>query len=69
MNVGPTIGVAVATTLMSVAGVGLGPALTVLAALTAIGALSALRLPGPDAAPIPPTRRPSDDAAEARTRR
>ncbi|WP_405884113.1 MFS transporter [Streptomyces sp. NBC_01136] len=52
MNIGPTVGVAVATTLMSLTGVDMAPALTVLAALTAIGALMALRLPGRDAAPI-----------------
>ncbi|MFF6994730.1 MFS transporter [Streptomyces sp. NPDC008313] len=47
MNVGPVLGVAAATTLMSSgSGVATGPALTVLAALAAAGALPAARLPG-----------------------
>ncbi len=46
MNVGPTLGVAAATTLMTYTRVGLAPTLTVLAALAAAGALPALALPG-----------------------
>ncbi|GAA1692143.1 MFS transporter [Streptomyces yatensis] len=72
MNIGPALGVAAATTLMSVAGPGaatgrpsgdgpgwapdaflsaMGPALTVLAAVAAAGALPATRLPGRAAGP------------------
>ncbi|MER5534623.1 MFS transporter [Streptomyces mirabilis] len=73
MNVGPTVGVAVATTLVGLTGVDLGPALTVLAALTAVGALSALRLPGRGDAPAaerrPAGHPPGDAAHEVRTRR
>ena len=73
MNIGPTVGVAVATTLVGLAGVDMGPAPTVLAALTAIGALSALRLPGRDDAPVaerrPAGHPPGDAAREVRTRR
>ncbi|MEN1889400.1 MFS transporter [Streptomyces mirabilis] len=73
MNIGPTVGVAVATTLVGLAGVDMGPALTVLAALTAIGALSALRLPGRGDAPVterrPAGHPPGDAAREVRTRR
>lgn len=73
MNIGPTVGVAVATTLVGLAGVDMGPALTVLAALTAIGALSGLRLPGRGDAPVterrPAGHPPGDAAREVRTRR
>lgn len=73
MNIGPTVGVAVATTLVGLAGVDMGPAPTVLAALTAIGALSALRLPGRGDAPVterrPAGHPPGDAAREVRTRR
>ncbi|MEU2741577.1 MFS transporter [Streptomyces sp. NPDC007095] len=73
MNIGPTVGVAVATTLVGLAGVDMGPALTVLAALTAVGALSALRLPGRGEAPVterrPAGHPPGDAAREVRTRR
>ncbi|MFJ8021732.1 MFS transporter [Streptomyces sp. NPDC096311] len=73
MNIGPTVGVAVATTLVGLTGVDLGPALTVLTALTAVGALSALRLPGRADAPVaerrPAGHPPSDAAREVRTRR
>ncbi|GAX48891.1 MFS transporter [Streptomyces olivochromogenes] len=73
MNIGPTVGVAVATTLVGLAGFGMGPALTVLAALTAVGALSALRLPGRGDAPVaerrPAGHPPGDATREVRTRR
>ncbi|MFD5814492.1 MFS transporter [Streptomyces sp. NPDC127038] len=47
MNIGPTLGIAVAATLMSVtSGAALGPPLTVLAGFSATGTLLALRLPG-----------------------
>ncbi|MFG2381433.1 MFS transporter [Streptomyces avermitilis] len=46
MNVGPTLGVAAATTLLTYTRVDLAPTLTVLAALAAAGALPALALPG-----------------------
>ncbi|MBP8533357.1 MFS transporter [Streptomyces sp. MK37H] len=80
MNIGPALGVAAATTLMSVAGRGdtsgrppgdgprwaadvflsaMGPALTVLAAVAAAGALPARRLPGRSA-----PRRPEDQPVE-----
>jgi EmrB/QacA subfamily drug resistance transporter len=47
MNVGPTLGVAAAATLMTLtSGVAMGPPLTALAAVSAIGVPLALRLPG-----------------------
>ncbi|WP_369250474.1 MFS transporter [Streptomyces sp. R41] len=47
MNVGPTLGVAAAATLMTLTtGVATGPPLTVLATVSATGVLLALRLPG-----------------------
>ncbi|MFF1447970.1 MFS transporter [Streptomyces sp. NPDC058274] len=53
MNVGPTVGVAVATTMLSYAGAGasgagveMGPALTVLAVVSALGTLLGTGLPG-----------------------
>jgi EmrB/QacA subfamily drug resistance transporter len=47
MNVGPTLGIAVAATLMAVTpGAAVGPPLTVLAAFSATGIPLALRLPG-----------------------
>ncbi|MFF4349106.1 MFS transporter [Streptomyces sp. NPDC001530] len=62
MNVGPTLGVAAAATLMTLTtGVAMGPPLTALAAVSATGVLLALRLPGragvvtSDAGP-PPSR-------------
>ncbi|MFJ1608924.1 MFS transporter [Streptomyces sp. NPDC088253] len=73
MNIGPAVGLAVATTLVGLAGVDMGPALTVLAALTAVGALSALRLPGRGDAPVaerrPAAHPPTDAAGKVRTRR
>ncbi|MGW1498456.1 MFS transporter [Streptomyces mirabilis] len=73
MNIGPTVGVAVATTLVGLTGVDLGPPLTALATLTAVGALSALRLPGRADAPVaerrPAGHPPGDAAREVRTRR
>lgn len=59
MNIGPTLGVAAATLLLRLPGGGafataMGPALTALAAVAAIGALLALRLPvrmEPESAP------------------
>jgi EmrB/QacA subfamily drug resistance transporter len=84
MNVGPTLGVAAATTLMTLtSGVAIGPPLTVLAAVSATGVLLALRLPGrtgtvtagerlPGDAGQGPTRdadqRPPGDTARVRTR-
>ncbi|MFF1676307.1 MFS transporter [Streptomyces sp. NPDC058256] len=48
MNVGPTLGVATATLLMALgSGVAMGPPLTALAAVSALGVMLALRLPGP----------------------
>ncbi|WP_371600201.1 MFS transporter [Streptomyces sp. NBC_00564] len=48
MNVGPTLGVATATLLMALGtGVAMGPPLTALAAVSALGVVLALRLPGP----------------------
>ncbi|MGW3415512.1 MFS transporter [Streptomyces sp. NPDC000888] len=48
MNVGPTLGVATATLLMALeTGVAMGPPLTALAAVSALGVVLALRLPGP----------------------
>ncbi|WP_405923341.1 MFS transporter [Streptomyces sp. NBC_00035] len=48
MNVGPTLGVATATLLMALGtGVAMGPPLTALAAVSALGVMLALRLPGP----------------------
>ncbi|WP_326719488.1 MFS transporter [Streptomyces sp. NBC_00243] len=48
MNVGPTLGVATATLLMALGtGVTMGPPLTALAAVSALGVMLALRLPGP----------------------
>ncbi|MER5467079.1 MFS transporter [Streptomyces sp. NPDC002935] len=47
MNVGPTLGIAAAATLMTVTpGAAVGPTLTTLAAFSAAGTLIALRLPG-----------------------
>ncbi|MGW3916627.1 MFS transporter [Streptomyces sp. NPDC005070] len=47
MNIGPTLGIAVAATLMSLTpGAAIGPPLTVLAGISATGTLLALRLPG-----------------------
>jgi EmrB/QacA subfamily drug resistance transporter len=47
MNVGPTLGVAAATLLMTrTTGVAIGPPLTALAAVSGLGTLLALRLPG-----------------------
>jgi len=47
MNIGPTLGIAVAATLMSLTpGAGVGPPLTVLAVFSATAALLALGLPG-----------------------
>ncbi|MFI0964866.1 MFS transporter [Streptomyces sp. NPDC021080] len=47
MNIGPTLGIAVAATLMSLTpGAAVGPALTALAVFSATAALLALRLPG-----------------------
>jgi hypothetical protein len=67
MNIGPVLGVAVATALMAFAGPGAGPAgpavmsvsatgpaLTVLAAVAAAGALLAAALPGRRTATGPP---------------
>ncbi|WNF00519.1 MFS transporter [Streptomyces luomodiensis] len=84
MNIGPTLGVAAATTLMSVAGLddaapppgdgprwaagaflaAMGPALTVLAALAAAGALLAARLPGRTVA-RPPEGQPAEELPDA----
>ncbi|WP_405930415.1 MFS transporter [Streptomyces sp. NBC_00827] len=48
MNVGPTLGVATATLLMALGtGVDMGPPLTALAAVSALGVMLAGRLPGP----------------------
>ncbi|MEU1040373.1 MFS transporter [Streptomyces sp. NPDC005907] len=50
MNVGPTVGVAVATTMITHTGVETGPALAVLACVSALGMLLGRALPGrPDA--------------------
>ncbi|MGQ4377602.1 MFS transporter [Streptomyces sp. SAS_267] len=47
MNIGPTLGIAVAATLMSLSpGAAIGPPLTALALFSAAGALLSLRLPG-----------------------
>lgn len=47
MNVGPTLGVATATLLMALGtGVAMGPPLTALGAVSALGVMLALRLPG-----------------------
>lgn len=52
MNVGPTLGVATATLLMALGtGVDMGPPLTALAAVSALGVMLALRLPGPPGSP------------------
>ena len=67
MNVGPTLGVAVATTLMTFTGVAMGPTLTVLAAVSVIGAVFALRLPG-NSEVVPAPHLPSGAEARVRTR-
>ncbi|MGW7268028.1 MFS transporter [Streptomyces sp. NPDC054842] len=70
MNVGPTVGVAVATTLMTHAGVEMGLALTVLAAVSALGLPLARALPGRPAAtpatapPAAPEARPEPQAGK-----
>ncbi|WP_406356803.1 MFS transporter [Streptomyces sp. NBC_00658] len=52
MNVGPTLGVATATLLMALGtGVDMGPPLTALAAVSALGVMLAVRLPGPPGSP------------------
>ncbi|WP_167458937.1 MULTISPECIES: hypothetical protein [Streptomyces] len=68
MNAGTTLEVAVAATLMSLTtGVAAGPPLTALAAVSAVGVLLALKLPGRThirtASLVPP-----EDAARAGTR-
>ncbi|WP_405918407.1 MFS transporter [Streptomyces sp. NBC_00728] len=69
MNVGPTLGIAVAATLMTVTpGAAVGPPLTALAVFAATGTLLALLLPGHK--DITNTaRRSPDDASPARTGR
>ncbi|MFJ2830475.1 MFS transporter [Streptomyces sp. NPDC087263] len=53
MNVGPTLGIAAATLLMTrTTGVTIGPPLTALAAVSALGTLLALRLPGAAGTPV-----------------
>jgi EmrB/QacA subfamily drug resistance transporter len=68
MNVGPALGVAVATTLMTFTGVAMGPTLTVLAAVSALGAVFALRLPG-NSDVVPAPHLPSGADARVRARR
>ncbi|MFF3311821.1 MFS transporter [Streptomyces sp. NPDC002952] len=71
MNVGPTVGVAVATTLMTHTGVEMGPALTVLAAFSALGLPLSRALPGRPAvtaaatAPAAPGAHPPPRVGEA----
>jgi len=69
MNVGPTLGVAAAATLMSLTtGVAMGPPLTALAAVSAIGVPLALRLPGRGRV-MTTVQDPRGDASRAGTRR
>jgi EmrB/QacA subfamily drug resistance transporter len=69
MNVGPTLGIAAAATLMTLTtGVTMGPPLTALAAVSATGVLLALRLPGQTAVMTAEHDRPRD-ASPTRTRR
>ncbi|MEU9288710.1 MFS transporter [Streptomyces sp. NPDC048275] len=69
MNVGPTLGISVATTVMALTGgVATGPPLTVLAAVSATGLPLALRLPG-RIGTVTADRRPPQDAVEVRARR
>ncbi|GGN86773.1 MFS transporter [Streptomyces albiflavescens] len=68
MNVGPTLGVAAAATLMTLTnGVATGPPLTALAAVSATGALLALRLPG-HAGVVTAGQGPPGDASAIGTR-
>ncbi|MET7699371.1 MFS transporter [Streptomyces sp. NPDC005485] len=67
MNVGPTLGVAVATTLMTFTSVTMGPALTVLAGVSAIGAAFTRRLPGRSEV-VPAPHLPSGAESGVRTR-
>ncbi|WRZ95858.1 MFS transporter [Streptomyces sp. NBC_01007] len=69
MNIGPTLGITVAATLMAVTpGAAVGPPLTALAAFSVTGTLLALRLPGHKGT-VSTTRRSPDDASPARTGR
>lgn len=52
MNVGPTVGVAVASTLMTYTHVAMGPTLAALAGVCALGVPLALRLPGRSVSPV-----------------
>jgi len=52
MNVGPTLGVAAASTLMTYTNVAMGPTLAVLAGASALGALFARWLPGRTVSPV-----------------
>ncbi|QGV77257.1 MFS transporter [Streptomyces ficellus] len=63
MNVGPTLGIAVAAGTQGVSASAMGSSLPVLAALTALGLLSAARLPRHTPRPAPP-RRVTPTAAE-----
>ncbi|WP_369263994.1 MFS transporter [Streptomyces sp. R35] len=68
MNVGPTLGVATAATLMTLTtGVATGPPLTALAAVSAAGVPLALRLPGRTGVAAA-AQGPPKDAAPVRTR-
>jgi len=58
----------VATTLMTFTGVAMGPTLTVLAAVSALGAVFALRLPG-NSDVVPAPHLPSGADARVRARR
>lgn len=69
MNIGPTLGIAVAATLMTVApGTAIGPPLITLAAFSAAGTLLALRLPGHKET-VSADRGSPDDGSPARTGR
>lgn len=68
MNIGPTLGVAAAATLMTLtSGVAMGPPLTVLAAVSATGVLLALKLPD-RAGVVAVGQGPPRDASAIRTR-
>lgn len=69
MNIGPTLGIAVAATLMTVTpGTAIGPPLITLAAISAAGTLLALRLPGHKKT-VTADRGSPDDGSPARTGR
>jgi EmrB/QacA subfamily drug resistance transporter len=69
MNIGPTLGIAVAATLMTVTpGAAVGPPLTTLAAFSATGVLLALRLPGQKNT-VSAVRESPDGVSPARTGR